>query len=181
MPEITEANPQQEKVAKQKDAPANMSMSHEDLARIVAQAVAIATSQSAEVSAKILADALLESRKPYVDPRKEQNDKMMKEQTRQTTDRINADIARSREYCPHKKAASELSTRVSEDGAFVVHVLDTGEMIGICTNCQKVISSLIPEDLKFFSARGGNTPSRAGTRIFADPLKVMRARLGAAS
>jgi len=59
-------------------------------------------------------------------------------------------------------------------------VLDTGETIGVCSNCQKVISSMNQEDYTYFQMGGGNVRAAAGyaDRFFADPLKAQRARLG---
>jgi len=79
--------------------------------------------------------------------------------------------------CPHTMGSSPNSARSLPDSSFAIHVLDTGEVIGVCTNCQKTISSLKQDDLRYFAVKGGNIRSAAGVRFFADPLKAQRARL----
>lgn len=149
-----------------------------ELQAIVAAAVAAALdkAQGAQVeSAKIIAEALIEARKPYKDPNQEENQKRMREQMRETQERIRKNIEASRDACPHLQGSNPLSSFQGQSGSFVLHTLDTGEMIGICTNCLKVISSSNRDDIKFFQKKNGNVPSAAGQRIFFDPLKVRAA------
>jgi hypothetical protein len=158
------------------------SVSYQDLQAIVSSAVAEAVkaaiaSQSQNTTA--LADAIRDSKKPYIDPRAKANDEAMrksmiasKAEEKQRTSFFQDNV------CPHTMGSSESSARALPDSSFAVHVLDTGEVIGVCTNCQKVISSLKQEDLKFFAKKGGNIRSAAGQRTFNNPLKAQQARHG---
>jgi hypothetical protein len=158
------------------------SVSYQDLQAIVSSAVAEAVkaaiaSQSQNTTA--LADAIRDSKKPYIDPRAKANDEAMrksmiasKAEEKQRTSFFQDNV------CPHTMGSSESSARALPDSSFAVHVLDTGEVIGVCTNCQKVISSLKQEDLRFFAKKGGNIRSAAGQRTFNNPLKAQQARHG---
>lgn len=144
-----------------------------DLQALVAAAVKAASEQNAAV----IAQALIESKKPYVDPAQKANEDFMKQQMRVATERMDREREMARETCPHKQGCNPLSEFESTKSAFAIHQLDTGEVIGICTNCGKLISSLNPEDRPLFASKqGGNRPSRAGQRVFIDPLKAQKAR-----
>lgn len=159
-----------------------ISLSLDDLKDIVSSAIASAVSQSQASSAKIIADAMLEARKPYVDPRQVENEKAMRDSMRIAQDRINREIEASKETCPHLQGSNALSEFQGQLGSFVLHQLDTGEVIGICTNCQKIIRSTNdgkdgrPNDQQFFSKKSANRLSRAGQRVFRDPTKAQLAR-----
>lgn len=159
-----------------------ISLSLDDLKDIVSSAIASAVSQSQASSAKIIADAMLEARKPYVDPRQLENEKAMRESMRAVNERINREIELSKETCPHLQGSNALSEFQGQLGSFVLHQLDTGEVIGICTNCQKIIRSTNdgkegrPDDRQFFNKKSANRLSRAGQRVFRDPTKAQLAR-----
>lgn len=156
-------------MAEEKNTP-QLTLSVKELQQLIAAAV----SQSQESSAKIIADALIEARKPYVDPRVEQNNQMMREQQKELHERIKRDIEASRENCPHMQGCNALSEVQGQLSAFVMHQTDTGVVFGICTNCQKDIWSNKPEDRKFFSMKSANKMSRAGQRTFMDYNKAQQ-------
>ena len=154
-----------------------MTLGLEELQAIVAAAVkeAVAASQGNNAS---IAEALKDARKPYVDPKTVANDKSArrsmiaaKKQEKERTEFYQNKV------CPHTMGSSPNSARSLPDSSFAIHVLDTGEVIGCCTNCQKVISSLNQDDLRWFAIKGGNIRSAAGVRFFSDPLRAQRARL----
>lgn len=159
-----------------------ISLGLDDLKDLITAAVAQAVKHSQESSAKIIAEAMLEARKPYVDPRQKQNEEMMREQMREVNERINHEIELSKSNCPHLQGSNALSEFQGQLGSFVLHQLDTGEVIGICTNCQKIIRSTNdgddgrPDDRQFFARKSANRLSRAGQRTFRDPTKVQLAR-----
>jgi hypothetical protein len=158
------------------------SVSYADLQAIVSSAVAEAVKAAIASQAQnttALADAIRDSKKPYQDPRAKANDEAMrksmiaskkdeKERTEFYQDKV----------CPHTMGSSPNSARALPDSSFAIHVLDTGEVIGVCTNCTKVISSLKQDDLQYFAKKGGNIRSAAGQRFFSNPLKAQQARLG---
>jgi len=154
-----------------------MTLGLDELQAIVAAAVkeAVAASQGNNAS---IAEALKDARKPYVDPKTIANDKSArrsmiaaKKQEKERTEFYQEKV------CPHTMGSSPNSARSLPDSSFAIHVLDTGEVIGVCTNCQKTISSLNQNGLRWFAIKGGNIRSSAGTRFFSDPLKAQRARL----
>jgi hypothetical protein len=146
----------------------------EELQALIASSVSEAVKQSGHA----FAAALLESRKPYTDPRQEANAAMMKEGFKVSQERMNAEIEASRASCEHVQGSNALSEFQGQMGSFVLHQLDTGVVIGICTNCQKTIwsNSTDPEDLKYFKKKQANRMSKAGQRVFMDPMKAMAAR-----
>ena len=154
-----------------------MTLGLEELQAIVSAAVKEAVSASQNNNANI-AEALKDARKPYIDPKTIANDKSArrsmiaaKKQEKERTDFYQNKV------CPHTMGSSPNSARSLPDSSFAIHVLDTGEVIGVCTNCQKTISSLNQDDLRYFAIKGGNIRSAAGVRFFADPLRAQRARL----
>ena len=159
-----------------------ISLSTDELKDIISTAIAGAITQSQQASARVIADAMLEARKPYVDPRQEANDKAMRDSMKVVQERINREIELSKETCPHLQGSNALSEFQGQLGSFVLHQLDTGEVIGICTNCQKVIRSTNdgqdgrPDDRQYFKNKSANRLSRAGQRIFRDPTKAQLAR-----
>lgn len=159
-----------------------ISLSTDELKDLITTAISSAITQSNQASAKVIADAMLEARKPYVDPRQEANEKAMRESMRMVQDRINKEIEASKNTCPHLQGSNALSEFQGQLGSFVLHQLDTGEVIGICTNCQKIIRSTNdgqdgrPNDSQWFNKKSANRLSRAGQRVFRDPTKAQLAR-----
>jgi len=130
-------------------------------------------SQSQAEYAKIIADALIQSKIPYVDPRQKENEEIFRKSSRETADRILDSIKRSQASCPHKQGCNELSEVQGALSSFVFHRLDTGEVVGLCTNCQKEVRSTNPADAAFFKDKSANRMSSAGVRTFMDPRKAM--------
>jgi hypothetical protein len=161
-----------------------ISLTKAELQSIVSSAVGAAVAAANEKSATIfdqgmskLAEALIESKKPYVDPRQVENEKAMREQMRVVNERMKAQIYASQETCPHLQGSSELSDFSGQLSSIVLHRLDNGVVVGICTNCQKQIFSDDPniEVQKIFRMKSGNRMSSAGIRNFVDPKAAMAA------
>jgi hypothetical protein len=125
---------------------------------------------------KELVNAIVESRKPYEDPLRAENERMFRENDRRSLNAQRENLRRAQDSCPHVKGLG--GQEPGSASAFWIHTTDTGETIGICSYCQKVISSLIPEDGKYFAMKGSNSPSAAGKRSFWDPLGAQVARFG---
>jgi len=170
---MEENKPQPQPQAK---AESKITLGMDELKALIATSVAEAVAQSSSVAGKVMAEAILEARKPYVDPRQVENDKMMREQMRESNERINREIEASRLSCAHLQGSNALSEFQGQLGSFVLHQLDTGVVVGICTNCQKQIWSNNPEDQIWFTKKQANRMSRAGQRVFLDPLKAQKAR-----
>jgi hypothetical protein len=122
-----------------------------------------------------LVQAIVESRKPYRDPKQELNDLEFQKSNREQEENKRRLTKNSHDNCPHEKGAN--GNRSFGESAFWKLRLDTGETIGICSQCGKEISSLYPEHMVFFRKRGDNLDASAGQRQFMDPLKAMTARL----
>ena len=155
---------------------AKIGLSMADLQAIITTAVKAATESSNDklsAAYEQLAGAILEARKPYVDPRTTQNEETMRKQMREQRERLNRQLALDRENCPHMQGSNGLSEKQGDAGAFLLHRLDTGEIIGICTNCQKVIRSSVAADRQFFKQKSGNRMSSAGIRFFENPKEVV--------
>jgi hypothetical protein len=140
--------------------------------------ISASVSQAVEQSSKVIAQALVDSRKPYVDPKHEENERIMRAQNHDIQERIKREIEASRDTCPHLQGSNALSEFQGQLGSFILHQLDTGVVVGICTNCQKQIwsNSKDPEELKWFNKKQANRMSRAGQRVFLDPVKAQAAR-----
>lgn len=151
-----------------------ISLGLEELQQIISTAVR----EASKAQSEMIANAILESRKPYKDPAQEENDKRMRESMREVNERIQREILASQDVCPHKQGSNPLSEFQGALGSFVTHELDTGEVIGICTNCQKLIRSTNPEHRKFFTEKSANRRSGAGRRFFLDPMKAQRVGAG---
>ncbi|MCU1301726.1 MAG: hypothetical protein JWQ87_2010 [Candidatus Sulfotelmatobacter sp.] len=142
-----------------------------DLERIIASAVAAAVRSSSG----LLADAIKESRKPYVDPKQQENDETMKKQMREQSERIAADIRASQDLCPHLQGSNPLSEQPKQTTSIVMHRRDTNDVIGICTNCLRVFRPSDPDYGIWMRKKSGNKISEAGRRFFLDPAAAQRA------
>lgn len=155
-----------------------------ELQNLLREAVAAAVSETNKKSEQIvsngmseLAKAIIESRKPYVDPRQEENEKAMRESMRKVNERMKAQILASQSTCPHLQGSSENSDFTGQLSSIVMHRLDSGVVVGICTNCQLQIFS-DDKDVnvqKIFRQKSGNRMSSAGIRTFRNPNEAMTA------
>jgi hypothetical protein len=170
-------------MADQEGKKAKLSFDIEEVQDLVTAAVVAAAEQGREANKETtlaIVQALLDARKPYIDPKQKALETMTREQNKNQAKQIKRDFEAGQDNCPHKKGSSPLSWyNDPNNSSFGIHTLDTGEIVGICTNCTKVISSLDPTHRVFFAnARGTNIRSAAGVRSFADPLAAQRAGSG---
>ena len=153
----------------------NISMS--ELREMMVAAVTAAVQQSSETSAKMIAEALIESKKPYIDPRQAENEANMRKSMHEVHERIQRDIKASQDSCSHLQGANSLSDypRQFNLTAIVQHKTDVGEIIGICTNCQRIFRQGDPDYIEqMFKRKSGNRMSQAGQRTFINPYDVER-------
>jgi hypothetical protein len=123
-----------------------------------------------------LVHAIIESRKPYVDPRTEANEEEFRRSSREQEKNKQIAKANAEAFCPHEKGST--GNRSYGESAFWILRLDTGLTIGVCSQCGKVINSLNPDHTVFFRKRGDNLPGQAGQgRVFLDPIKAMTASM----
>lgn len=117
-----------------------------------------------------LVQALLEARKPYTDPRQLANEAAMRVQMRELKERIDRDIKASQTVCPHFQGSNALSEFQGQQTSIVQHQLDTGIMVGICTNCQRIFMPEDPDYMMEMRRKSGNRPSMAGQRFGLRPV-----------
>jgi hypothetical protein len=113
----------------------------------------------------------------YVSPEQKQFTEQAKEQQRNIEIFKLKNKKRQQRLCEHEQG--QTGNRRSGEGAFNLLKLPTGEIIGVCTYCQMVISSVNPDHQKFFRKAGG-TAAESGqlTQYIVDPIKAQLARLG---
>lgn len=154
------------------------------LAAIVNAAVTAAMKESGESTqnmAKTIAEALIEARKPYIDPKQVAFNAVAKKSAREQAEKQKKVKEFEQSACEHVKGSNPNSFRSDPyDSSIARHVLDTKEVIGICTNCNRVFSSLSPEDVPFLRKKSSNQTSHAGAadRFFENPREAQEARLG---
>lgn len=144
-----------------------------DLQQIISSAVATAVASSANV----LAEAIKESKRPYVDEKQHANDETMRQSMREQMKRIREDIAASQDSCPHLQGSNPLSEQSGVLTSIVRHRLDTGEVVGFCTNCTRIFRANDKDYGYWMRRKSGNRLSEAGRRFFLDPSSVIRATL----
>lgn len=174
--QVQEPKKSKKEVASVTPEPTNagkLSLSLDELQQIVVAAVAAAS----QASAATVAAAVVEAKKPTVDPGKEAADAQMRESTRINREREAEAMRLAQEACPHKQGSNALSAFQSPLSSFIVHVLDTGLVVAICTNCLKTIfgDTTDPEERKMLREKSGNHASGSGQRFFRDPLKAQQA------
>lgn len=151
-------------------------MTTEDLLGIIAgMQQQLLESQKAQVAAnQALAEAIIESKKPYVDPKKEINEKMFREQAKETELRQKANIRYAQNMCEHIAGCSPLSEQKDIAGrtSIIWHRTDVGADVGVCTVCQKIFRPGDPDYAVWRNKKSFNKLSASGVRMFADPLKA---------
>lgn len=152
------------------------------IAAIVNAAVSAAMKEGASQStnmASAITEALIEARKPYTSPQDIANRESARKSSREQAARQKRTKELEQAACKHVKGSNPNSFRSDPyDSAIARHVLDTGEIIGICTNCNKVFSSLFEADIPWLREKSTNQTSMAGRREFANQDAAKRARLG---
>ena len=147
----------------------NIVLTPEQLQQIISSAV----ENAGERSARILAEALIESRKPYKDPKQEANEIADRERDRNIRKYMEENLARDRENCQHIQGSNALSEypNIRMLTSIIHHQTDDGNVIGICTNCQKVWRPG-DKDYSFWMRKAsGNRMSQSGQRfrVFIPP------------
>lgn len=129
--------------------------------------------KAGEAQAKALAEAFAESRKPYVDPGQEENQKNARRQMRQQQLNLLRNQKAQQKLCEHEQG----QTGDERNGKSAFHFLKlcTGEWIGVCSYCRKIISSNDPRDTKFFLKKSGR-PAESGQFTLNDSLEAQLAR-----
>lgn len=159
---------------------AGMRATPEDSVTLTVQELLALLAKMNDTSSEKLAAAIIESRKPYVDPNKEVNDQMWREQAREQAKREKANTAAYQKSCPHIAGCNSLSDLRDQAGrtSIVWHKLDSTEAIGICTNCTRVFHEDDTDYQEWRTKPSINKMSASGDRFFSDPLAARRVARG---
>jgi hypothetical protein len=113
-----------------------------------------------------LANAILEARKPYVDPKQEENDELFRQQERDQQARIEQGKKQEQAACEHIVGCNPLSDskHPSNLTSILWHRCDNSEDIGICTNCQRIFRTTDPDYGEWRRKKSYNKMSMAGQR-----------------
>lgn len=142
-----------------------------------------------------LAEAIIESKKPYVDPKKEENERLMREQSKEQFRRQKENIRFSQDRCSHIQGSHPRSDSAHPQNlsAIAKFKLSTGELIGLCTVCGKTFrppfmpENPTEEDKAIYERRlqdyrtwvlekksANREVGQAGSRYFPNAEKVIR-------
>lgn len=144
-------------------------MTKSDLLQLIAQ-------MSSE-QAKLIADALIESKKPYVKPEDLENEKLFREQTKRQMEQERQMKRANQRVCPHIAGCNPLSESRDVAGrtSIIWHTYDSTDVQGICTNCHRIFRDDQEDFAKWRGMPSYNKPSRAGQRDFLDPRAAREA------
>jgi hypothetical protein len=157
--------------AEQEESSATFSepkLSLKDLSALAAALGEAMKTASAEQAA-VLANAFAESRRPYQDPAQAENARKMREQMRDQAKQIRLSEIAAKNACPHVQGANAMSSSAGTKSSFCLLKLPTGEVVGVCSNCQKVISNRIPRHLALFKGANTTDMAQSGHREFFGP------------
>jgi uncharacterized protein with PIN domain len=158
------------------EAPVNLTGAQlKDLLRTVISQ----TQEQASTQTKALVEAILESRKPYIDPKREENEKRWRAQMRKQREMMDANLKADQNRCEHIMGSNALSEYpdLHNRSSIIKHVLDTGEIIGMCTNCNKV---WWPGDADYYTELRRHTTNKmssAGRRFSVQVQQALEHRM----
>lgn len=161
------------------DATGNFIFSQEQLLQLL-QSVATqksGDSEAAAITAQVIGDkiasALLESRKPWVDPRVEQNEETFRASLRMIEKNKRENIATHQKQCPHIQGCNALSEMQHPSGLTCIawHVTDLGEFLGLCLNCGREFWPGQKDYAKWRGQKSGCRLSRSGARELPNPTQ----------
>lgn len=134
--------------------------------------------QSQAVLATTLADAIVKAQQPYVDPKKDANDKMFRDQMRKQAENERINRIQNQKYCPHIAGCNGLSDFKDHLGrtCIIWHQLDSGETVGLCANCQREFRTTDDDFTRWQSMPSINKRSSGGQRDFYQAMMAARAK-----
>jgi len=140
-----------------------ISMSAAELQTLISTITAQVTAAQAE-SNKALAEAIRDSNKPYVDPKKAENDEMFRKNTREQEERRRKAVQASQEWCQHIAGGMGDIKDIGGRTSIAWHRFDNGQTVGICTQCIRVIRETDEDFRKWWGQPKMNKMSRSGDR-----------------
>ena len=124
---------------------------------------------SQKETAKLIADALIESKKPFIDPRVAENEAMFRKSSRELEERKRQMIIADQASCEHFQGSNQLSEKTGDLTAIAWHRYDDNVIRGICTNCLRLFVPTDPDYVSQFRRKSGNRISSAGRRDYLTP------------
>jgi len=167
------------KAAKKPEADAPITKT--ELLALLAQ-MTQSTNESQKTMAEIIANALIEAKKPYIDPKLEENEEKFREANRIQAKQTKQSEKQAQDNCPHIAGCNALSEMRDVAGrtSIIWHRTDASEVLGICTNCQRLFRDNEPDYNKWRMMPSFNRMSMSGQRDFFDPMAAkQRARANA--
>jgi hypothetical protein len=175
-PEVkTEKAEASEKAAKSKadKTPETVTLSLSDLRDLIKNTSDTSGTASAEIMAKAIAAAIMEARKPYIDPKKQENDDNMRKSMAEIARRTKVNVERAQQACEHLQGCNELSTRTGDMTCIIKHRLDNGVVVGICTNCGRQFWPKDPDYITHMRRKTSNLTSMAGDRTIGSQFAAV--------
>lgn len=150
-----------------------VTISKEQFRELLAQAGASgAGSPNMTEFARIIAEAMVEAKKPYVDPKQVANDAAMRASMKAQAEQLRRNTHQYQyEECSHIMGSHPLSDAADQFGrtAIAWHRLDTGTIFGICTVCQRPFWPNDPDYKTWRAKKSACRMSSAGQRQFINP------------
>lgn len=172
MSETNESEVQAVKESPAKGKSQPITMSQESLLELIAK--------MNDASTEKLVSALIESRKPYTDPKQEQNEEFMRQQAREQRKREEASRKYEQSNCPHTAGCNSLSDQLDLHNrtCIVWHTSDSTETFGICSNCQRIFRENDSDYAEWRRKPCINKQSKAGERTYANPMRARQIARG---
>lgn len=112
-----------------------------------------------QLLADAIKDALVELRKPYVDPKVKENEEKQRAAMREMQARIKKNIADEQDACKHLQGSNVLSEKAGSFTSIIWHFFPDKTLRGICTTCQRWFVPTDPDYGYWISQTTGNSPS----------------------
>lgn len=129
----------------------------------------------AETLAESLGVALAKHDGRYESPEQKENIAKIKAQTREIQIKKLKNKRVAEMQCPHE--VGQKGNKRTGESAFAFWKAPTGEFIGICSYCQKEVSSANPAHYKYFQRGASGSPAESGQFMLANPIEAQLARL----
>lgn len=158
------------------DIPAPATITMDQLLPLL-EAISGKQAMAAESQAKILADAIIAAQKPYVDPKKEENEEKFREQMRRQAKAERENLKAARSQCPHIAGSNPLSEFHDQHNrtCIVWHQSPSSEWVGTCLQCQRQFFENDPDYNEWRRKPSICRVSGSGQYQFLDPAAA-RAR-----
>lgn len=140
-----------------------ISMSASELQTLIATITAQVAAANAE-SNKALAEAIRDSKIPYIDPKVAENEEAFRKNTREQQERRRKAVEASQEWCGHIAGSMGDVQDQGNRTCIVWHRFDNGSTVGICTACIRIFKETDKDFRTWYNKPKFNKMSRSGDR-----------------